>query len=337
MAVGFGKSRGVTVLPMTKMAREFVLSGIRQQKKVKPRLAEDDVAQLIVTPFAQTEIQTTVPDAGLNGYDVIIFFSYEPPINERIMELRHAMQIAKRSSADRITVVMTYMPYSRGDKQDQYHGSIALKDLAKDLDRYGAHLIVCDLHNPTTLGFFESARMLSLREVLMAKAKEDYEIEVVVAPDAGGVKRARKWSEDLYIDRELGRGVLDKKRKGNDDTAMSERYFGDSVRGKNVLLVDDEIATGSSMVSGAVVLERAGAREIRAAAYHGILAGPAIERLLKSPITKLTVTNTVPVSMTKVKQASGKLRVASIESFLIEAARKWYAGESLKPMIEYAY
>lgn len=339
MAVGFGKSRGVTILPMTETARKFVFNGIAQQRDtVSPRFTDDDVGKVIVTRFAQSEIQVVV-DAELNGRDVIIFFSYEQPINERIAELRLTMQIAQRSGADRITVVTGYTPYSRGEKQDQYHGSVAFKDFADSLNYYKSCFITCDMHDPVALGFFnEPARMLSLRNILMAEARKNSDITVAIATDAGGVKRVRKWSETLFVDdgRFLSKVVVDKQRTGNDDRAMAEQCFGADVKDQNVLIIDDEAMTLGTMISATKVLKEAGANEIRAIAYHGVLAGPAIHRLVKSPITELVVTNTVPVPQQKIDTAGNKLRVIPIEGFLIEAARRWYAGESLKNMIEYA-
>jgi len=339
MTAGHGRSRGVTILPMTEIVRNFVLNGIGQQgKDVTPRFSEKDVGRAVVTQFANTEIQV-VCEAELNGRDVIIFLSYEPPISERLWELELTMQAVKLAGADRITVVACYAPYSRGDKKDQRHGSIGFKAFVSKLNLYEAGLIAYDLHAPATLGFFDyPSRMLSLRDVLMEEARRNSDYDVVVATDVGGVKRTRKWADNaLCPGHNLGTGVVDKRRTGNDDTAMADRYFGDSVCGKKVLMIDDEAATLGTMISAARVLEGEGACEIRAAAYHGVLSGPAIERLVDSPIVELVVTNTIPVSLDKIEQANGKLRVVDISSFAIEAARRWYAGKSLSSMIEYAY
>ena len=340
MAVGFGKSRGVTILPMTETVRKFVLSGIRQQHAdISPRFTEEDVGRVIVTQFAQSEIQVVI-DAPLNQRDVFIFFSNEPPINERIAELRLVMQIAKRSSADRITVVAPQGPYTRGEKQDQYHGSVAFRDFADSLNFYNACFITCDMHDPVAIEFFnEPHHMISLRHVALAEARKIPGITVAVSADAGGVKRVRKFAKALELNdgRYLDKVVIDKQRTGNDDNAMAEQCYGADVYDRDVIIIDDEAMTLGTLISATKVLKNAGARKIYAFAYHGVLAGPAIERLAKSDITELIVTNTVPVSQTKINDARGKLRVVPIEEDVIEAARRWYAGESLNTMKEYAY
>ncbi|MCL2002230.1 ribose-phosphate diphosphokinase [Candidatus Saccharibacteria bacterium] len=324
---------------MTNSMREFVLKGVREQAhNTTLRFTEEDVGRVVVSRFAQSEILVNIEDE-LNGRDVIIFFSYEPPINERITELRFAMQVAKRAGADRITVIAGYAPYSRGEKQDQYHSSIAFKDFADSLNLYNACFITCEIHSPIAMGFFdEPSRELSLRDILMAEVRMGSEVAVVVSTDVGGVKDVRKWSEALYIDknRYLAKAVVDKMRTGNDDSSMAEQCFGADVNGKNVLVVDDEAMTLGTLVSAAKVLQKAGAKSIRAAAYHGVLVGSAIQRLLDSPIQELIVTNTVYVPQDKLDQAKGKLRAIPIERFLVEAARRWHVGESLRSMIEYA-
>lgn len=340
MAVGYGKSRGATILPMTKIAREFVLGGIKkQQKDTFPRFTEEDVGEVIVTEFAQSEIQVVVK-APLNQRDVFIFISNEPPINERLAELRLTMQICRRSSADRITVVAPKSPYTRGEKQDQHHGSVAFRDFADSLNFYHACFLTCDMHDPVAIEFFnEPHHWISLRNVMLAEARKIPSTSVIVSTDSGGVKRIRKFAKALELSdgRTLDKVVIDKQRTGNDDNAMAEQCYGADVAGKDVLLLDDEAMTLGTLISATKVLKDAGARNIRAFTYHGDLAGPAIERLAASDITELIVTNTVPVPQSKIDSAKGKLRVVPIEHIVIEAARRWYAGESLETMKEYAY
>lgn len=340
MAVGYGCSRGVTILPMTDIAREFVLSGISQQPSdISPRLTKENVGKVIVTQFAQSEIQVEI-EGDLNQRDVIIFFSNEPPINERIAELRLVMQIAKRSSADRITVIAPQGPYTRGEKQDQHHVSVAFKDFADSLNFYGACFITCDMHDPVAIEFFNTPHhMISLRQIAIEVARKIPGITVAVSADAGGVKRVRKYAKVLELadGRYIDKVVIDKQRTGNDDNAMAERCYGADVKGKDVIIIDDEAMTLGTLISATKVLKDAGAKSVYAFAYHGVLAGPAIERLAASEIDQLIVTNTVPVSDEKLTGAKGKLHVIDVSAFVVEAARRWYAGDSLKTMKEYAY
>jgi ribose-phosphate pyrophosphokinase len=172
---------------------------------------------------------------------------------------------------------------------------------------------------------------------MMAALEDKPRMGVVIATDMGGVKRAQKWADKLYGGCHLEVGVVGKQRTGNDDAAMAEGYYGPDVTGKTVLLVDDEAMTLGTMVSAAKVLKKLGAREIWALAYHGVLAGPAITRLVESPIAGLIVSNSVPVPAVKIERAGGKLYVVPIEEFIIKAMWKWHMGESLGGMIEYAY
>jgi len=346
MAAGHGFSRGVTLFPMTQTAHKFVMTGIDQQpKNVIPRFTGKNVGKVIVERFPQTEPQVTL-EGNLNGHDVIFFFSYEGSIDERTNELRIALDNAQQGGADRITVIAPYTPYSRGDKRDQYHSSAAMRVFIRScINLYNACYITCDLHNASTIELVDGPhRMLSLRKVMMAEAKRDMVVRVVATPDAGGTKRMRKWSETLYAKDEddgkehyLAKVVVDKMRAGNDSNAMADECYGADVDGLDVLIVDDEAMTLGTLVSAAKVLKAAGARSIRALAYHGILVGPAIERLAKSAVDELVVTNTVPVPDYKIEQANGKLRVVDVSGCLVEQARKWHNYESLSTMIDYAY
>jgi len=341
MAAGYGYSRGVTLVPMTQTMRDFMLRGIRQQGEgVFPRLKEEDVAEVVSIPqFANTE-NLAVVNGDLNGRDVIIGYSYEPPIIPSIWDLELTMQAVNLAGADRITVLACYAPLSRGDKKDQHHGSISFKAFADKLNFYRAGLLTFDLHSPVTLGFFDyPSRMLSLRNVMMGKIRElGVDFDVLVSTDVGWAKTVWKWADGLlYPDRYLGEGIVNKRRKGNDDCAEATRYFGDPVRYMRVLLPDDEVETFGSMFEAGGIMKRKGARSTWAVAYHGVLAGPAIDRLRESSIEKLIVTNTVPIPDWKIEQAAGKMDVVDISGFAMEAVRKWYAGESLKSVIEYAY
>jgi len=289
--------------------------------------------------FANTE-NAAVVKGDLNGRDVIIGYSYEPPIIPSAWDLELTMQAVNLAGADRIRVLAPYTPFSRGDKKDQHHGSISFKAFAEKLNSYKAGLLTFDLHSPVTLGFLDyPSRMLSLRNVMMGKIRElDVSFDVLVATDVGWAKTVWKWADGLlYPDRCLGVGIVNKRRRGNDDRAWATRYMGDSVLDMRVLVPDDEVETFGSMFDTSVLMEKEGACETWAKAHHGVLAGPAIERLVESRFKKLIVTNTVPIPDWKLEQAAGKIDVVDISGFAMEAVRKWHAGESLKSVIEYAY
>ena len=225
--------------------------------------------------------------------DVYIVQTTIPPVNERIMELLITIDAVKRSSAKNINVVLPYFPYSRSDKKDQPRVPITAKLIAELLEAAGAtRVITCDLHNPAIQAYFNiNCDRLTAEHLL-----EDYFLEkklddmVIVATDAGSSKKAYKYSEFFKCPIAL----VDKRREGNDDRAIASTIIGD-VKGKNAIIFDDEIDTAGSMMETVRVLKKFGAKSIYAGCTHGVLSGPAIERIADSDIEELVITNTIPL------------------------------------------
>lgn len=229
--------------------------------------------------------------------DVYIIQTTQPPVNERIMELLITIDAVKRASAKNINVVLPYFPYSRSDKKDQPRVPITAKLIAQLLEAAGAtRVITCDLHNPAIQAYFDincdrlTAEHL-LEDYFKKKKLEDM---VIVATDAGSSKKAYKYSEFFNCPIAL----VDKRREGNDDRAIASTIIGD-VTDKNAIIFDDEIDTAGSMVETVKVLQKFGVKNIYAGCTHGILSGPAIERIKNSGIKEMVVTNTVPVPESK--------------------------------------
>jgi len=249
--------------------------------------------------------------------DVYIIQTCMPPINERIMELLITIDAVKRASAKNINVVLPYFPYSRSDKKDQPRIPITAKLMAQILEAAGAtRVITCDLHNPAIQAYFNINCDRLTGEYVLEKYFLDKKIEdlVIIATDAGSAKKAYKYSKFFNCPIAL----VDKRRDGNDDKAISSTIIGD-VKGKNAIIFDDEISTGGTLMETVNVLDKFGAKSIYAAATHGILAGDAIEKIKKSPIKELVVTNTVPVPEEK---RIDKLKVLSIAPTFAEAIKR---------------
>lgn len=225
--------------------------------------------------------------------DVYIVQTMIPPVNERIMELLITIDAIKRASAKNVNVVLPYFPYSRSDKKDQPRVPITAKLMAELIEAAGAtRVITCDLHNPAIQAYFNiNCDRLTAENIL-----EDYFLKknldnmVIVATDAGSSKKAYKYSEFFNCPIAL----VDKRREGNDDRAIASTIIGD-VKDKNAIIFDDEIDTAGSMMETVKVLKKFGARSIYAGCTHGVLSGPAIERISNSEIEELVITNTIPL------------------------------------------
>lgn len=249
--------------------------------------------------------------------DVYIVQTTEPPVNERVMELLITVDAIKRASARRVTVVLPYYIYSRSDKKDQPRVPVTAKLMAQLLEASGVdRVITCDLHNPAIQAYFNiNCDRLSAQNLLQAYFSEkNLEDMVIVATDAGSSKKAYKYSE--YFNCPIA--LIDKRRAGNDDRAIASTVIGD-VKDKNAIIFDDEIDTAGSMIETAKILEKFGARAIYAGCTHGVLSGPAIERIQNSPIKELVITNTIPLP--KEKQID-KIKVLSIAPLFAEAIKR---------------
>ena len=249
--------------------------------------------------------------------DVYIIQTTEPPVNERIMELLITIDAIKRASAKNINVVLPYFPYSRSDKKDQPRVPITAKLMAQILEAAGAtRVITCDLHNPAIQAYFNVNCDRLTAEYLLEEyfANKHLEDMVIVATDAGSSKKAYKYSQFFKCPIAL----VDKRRDGNDDKAIASTIIGD-VKNKNAIIFDDEIDTAGSMMETVKVLKKFGAKNIYAGCTHGVLSGPAIERIKKSEIKELVVTNTIPLSKDKMID---KITVLSIAPLFAETIKR---------------
>ncbi len=262
--------------------------------------------------------------------DVYLVQTTTPPVNERVMEMLISVDAAKRASAKRITVVLPYYLYSRSDKKDQPRIPITAKLMAQLIEVAGADRVMsCDLHNSAIQAYFNdincdrlSAQML-LQEYFKSKNLKDM---VIVATDAGSSKKAYKYSK--YFNCPIA--LIDKRRDGNDDKAIATTVIGE-VKDKTAIIFDDEIDTAGSMMETVGILERFGTKEIYAGCTHGVLSGPAIERIKNSALKELVITNTIPLP--KEKQIP-QIHVLSIAPLFAEAIKRLNESKAMGDLFE---
>ncbi len=261
---------------------------------------------------------------NIRGLDIFIIQPTIPPA-ENILELLLMIDAAKRASAKRITAVIPYFGYSRQDRKDQPRVSITAKLLANLITVAGAdRVITMDLHAAQIQGFFDIPfDHLYSSSIFAGTFKDISENLVVVSPDIGGIKMARSYAKRLHCNL-----VVIDKRRPKANLAEVVHIIG-SVKDKDVLLVDDMIDTAGTFVSAIEALKKNGARNIYGSVTHPLLSGPALERLNNSALTKLYVTDTIPL-----KQSSEKIEVISASDIFAEAIRRTYNNESISSLFD---
>jgi len=253
------------------------------------------VGAMDLTSFSDGEIYCQIME-NVRGKDVFIVQPTCCPVNRNLLELLIMIDAFKRSSAHRITAVIPYYGYSRQDRKDKPRVPISSKLVADLLTTAGAERILSmDLHAGQIQGFFNIPVDNLYAAPVVIKYLKDINIPdfIVVSPDAGGVERARALAKRLQV----GLAIVDKRRVGP-NVAELLHLIGD-VKGKNVIICDDIIDTAGTLVNTVNALRENGAGKIFACATHGVLSGPAIDRLRGTPLEELIVTNTIPVGESK--------------------------------------
>ena len=261
--------------------------------------------------------------------DVFVIQTTEPPVNERIMEMLIMVDAIKRATAKRITLVLPYYLYSRTDKKDQPRVPVTAKLLAQLIEASGVtRVLTCDLHNPAIQAYFDiNVDVLTGKSILEKYFdKKDIPDKVVVATDAGSSKKAYKYAEHFNCPIAL----IDKRRNGNDDNAMATSVIGD-IKEKNALVFDDEVDTAGSIMETVRVVKEFGAKDVYVGCTHGILSGPAIERIKNSELKELVMTNTVPLPDHK---KLDKITVVSISELFGEAIKRINEATSIGELFE---
>jgi len=279
-----------------------------------------------VRTFSDGEIQVEITD-NVRGRDVFLIQSTCAPTNNHLMEMLVMVDALKRASAARINAVVPYFGYARQDRKVAPRAPITAKLVADLISVAGVdRLLTIDLHAGQIQGFFDIpvdhlyAAPVMLDEIRSKNLKN----LVIVSPDAGGTERARAFAKRL--DAELA--IIDKRRSGPNVSEVMH-IIGD-VKGKNCVIVDDMIDTAGTLCTAAKALSNAGAVSVSACATHGVLSGPALERITNSQLQEVVVTNTIPVQPRF--EDCAQLRTLSVSKLLAEAIRRIHNDESVSSL-----
>jgi len=294
------------------------------------------IGEYLAVPLSPREI-ITFPNENIfvrlqtsvRGQDVFIIQTTSSPVNYNIMELLLLLDTVKRASAGRITAVIPYFAYARSDKKDQPRVPISARLLADLITVAGAdRYILIDLHAGQIQGFFgipgdEMTAFHILSDYFLSKKLND---AVVVAVDLGFAKKGRNFAEKLH----LPMAFIEKRRDPSGATVHAMTVIGD-VAGKNIVLVDDEVVTASSVANAVRILKEHGAADIYLSFTHAVFAPGAVELLCTLPVHEIVCTDTVPIPPAP-RECLPNLTVLSVSPLLGEVIRRVHEGESVGKM-----
>ena len=280
-----------------------------------------------VNTFSDGEINVNIAET-VRGMDVFIVQSTNSPVNDNLMEILILIDAVKRASAGRINAVLPYYGYARQDRKTKAREPITAKLVADLLTTAGADRVISmDLHAAQIQWYFDiPVDHLSGVPILAEYFKDIVDEEtVIVSPDLGGVTRARSFANLL----DLPIAIIEKRRpKANVSEVMN--VIGD-IDGKNVILIDDIIDTAGTITKAASVLKNFGAKKVYGCATHGVLSGPAIERIDSSELEKFIITDTIPLPEEK---KIDKIEVVSVAPLFAEAIKRIHENESVSKLFE---
>jgi ribose-phosphate pyrophosphokinase len=298
-----------------------------------PQLARE-IAECLGIPLGQARLRR-FPDSevsfqideNIRGADVFIVQPTCNPVDQHLMELLVMIDAFRRSSAARITAVVPYYGYARQDRKDKPRVPISAKLVANLLSAAGTNrVLTMDLHKAQIQGFFDIPvdHLFAAPVIIDYCARLNLPNLTMVAPDAGGAERARAYAKRLGA--ELA--VVDKRRT-EDGSAEVMNVIGD-VGGRTCIVQDDIVDTAGTIQKAATALKEAGAERVLACAVHGVLSGPALDRVERSPLDQMIVTNTIPLRADA--QQSKKILVLSVARLLGQAIRNIHEETSVSSL-----
>ena len=297
------------------------------------RVLAEDICGFLHLPLGTISL-TTFPDGekhckineDVRGRDIFIIQPTSPPVNDNLMELLIMIDSFKRASASRITAVIPYFGYARSDRKDEGRVPITAKLCANIITRAGAdRVLTMDLHAAQIQGFFDvpvdhlyAAPVMNEHFRSMNLDPDDL---AVVSPDEGSIKRSIG-----HVQRLGGNLAIVDKRRASAMETTQENLIGGPIEGRVALMFDDMISTAGSICGAAELVKAAGAREIHVAATHGVFCGPALERIQKSPITSVIVTDSIALSdEAKIPQ----IKQLTVAPLLAEAIKRIHHDQSI--------
>ncbi len=301
-----------------------------------PELAKDickflkvKLSDAFVGRFSEGETRVKINE-NVRGKDVFVVQPTCSPPNDNLMELLIMIDALRRASAKRITAVVPYFGYARQDRKDQPRVPITAKLVANLLTVSGTdRVLTVDLHAGQIQGFFD----IPLDHLFAVGVFIDYinnlglkDDIVVVSPDVGSIKMARAYAKKLSANL----AIIDKRRISPD--ATEALHILGEVEGKNAIIVDDLVATGSSLIEAVAALKKAGCKSIRAAITHGVLSGPAFEKIDScQDLKELVITDTIPLPDHK---KHPRIKVLSVADLLGEAIKRIHNEESVSSLFD---
>ena len=263
-------------------------------------------------------------EQNIRGKDVFIIQSTCPPVNENLMELLITLDALRRASPRRLTAVLPYYGYARQDRKDQPRVPITAKLVANLLVSAGAdRILTMDLHAPQIQGFFDIPvdHLFAAPVIIEYLRNKNFKNPVIVAPDVGGVKMARAFAKRLSA----SLAIVDKRRESPDKVEVVH-VIGE-VKNREAIIVDDLISTGNTLIQAAETLLQHGATEVYATCTHPVFAGDAVERLNKSPLKEVIITDTIPHT-----NLPSKIKILTVSALLGEAIKRIHLETSVSSL-----
>ena len=282
--------------------------------------------KILAKTFSDGETRVELGE-NIRGRDVFVIQSTSTPVNDNLMQLLIIMDAMRRASAERITAVIPYYGYSRQDRKVKPRVPISAKLVADLIATAGAHRVVAmDLHAGQIQGYFNiPVDNVFAAPILLKYFRNNTQGDlVIVSPDAGGVERARAFAKRLSA----SLAIIDKRRV-TPNVAEAMNIIGE-VKGKTAIILDDMVDTAGTLTQAARALSERGAVAVQACCTHPILSGPAIERIVDSPIDRLVITNTIPLSAAGA--ACPKIIDLSIAEILGETIKRVHDSNSVSTL-----
>jgi ribose-phosphate pyrophosphokinase len=267
--------------------------------------------------------------SSVRGQDVYIIQTTSAPVSRNLMELLITLRTLKQDSADRVTAVVPYLCYARSDKKDQPRVAITARLIADLIEAAGAdRYIFLDLHAGQIQGFFSvRGDVLTAFQILsdyFAKKKKKMHDPVIVTADLGFAKKGRNFAASLGC----SMAFIEKRRKGNKSVTEALTVVGD-VDNHDVVIVDDEIDTGGTIIQAVNTVKEFGARDVYLSFVHPVFSGSAVERLAGLPVREFITTDTIPIPAGKKALLGSRLVVLSVAKLLSEVIRRTHEGRSV--------
>jgi len=297
------------------------------------------IGQATVTTFNDGEINMQIKENIRNATVYIVQSTCPPEVDDNLMELFLLIRTLKRASALSVTAVVPYFGYARQDRKCKPRVPISASDVAILLEAAGVDRVVSvDLHCAQIQGFFQRCpvdNLFSAVSTVPYFARKNLDDVTIVSPDAGGVTRAKEFLEHLQKHSKSGRfrlAMIVKQRGGAGMVEKMDIVGVDVIANTDCVIVDDIVDTAGTLVKAAEELKKAGARGVYAVITHGLLSGPALERIEKSDLTELIITDTVPLP--KNKKIPKQIVQISVAKLVGETIRRIHHGESVSGLFD---